>query len=277
MRLPIAVLIALLAGCSRDAAEPMASGAASVDLMAEGGPMVEAAAPASPQDAPAPGATDTTGLKIIRTATLRLRVDDYAETRLALDTLVARHNGYIASESETNYDARIENTMTIRVAAHRFQALLDTLLALAEGVEQKEVQAEDVTAQFVDIQARLHAKQVAEARYLDILRQARNVEEILSVENQLRAIREEVESTEGQLRYLRDRIAYSTLTLTFYEGTSGLERPGFFRELGRALEDGWQGLLALLVAAVTVWPLWLILAALVWLGRRWWRRRNQPS
>lgn len=245
--------------------------------MAEDRMVVEASAPSSPQETAPATVRDTTGLKLIRTATLRLRVADYAQTRRHLDTLVAQHDGYIGAESETNYDERIENTMTIRVAANRFQSLLEALVAEAEGVEQKEVRAEDVTAQFVDVRARLHAKQVAEQRYLEILRQARNVEEILSVENQLRVIREEVESTEGQLRYLRDQVAYSTLTLTFYEGVGGLERPGFFRELLGALEAGWQGLLSLVVAAVTLWPFWLLLGGLGWLIRRWWQRRTVPG
>lgn len=269
MRPALFALLFLLTGCQNQGADQDAySSADVVEMEAMQQTRQEAAGSFAPQPPSSP-ARDTTSQKIIRTATLRLRVDDYARANAAVAQLVGQHNGLVASESESSYESRTENRLTVRVPSSRFQALLDALIGLAEAVEQKDISAEDVTEQFVDMQARLRAKRAVEQRYLDLLGQARNVEEVLAVETQLRQVQEEIESVEGRLRYLSDRVSYSTIHLTFYEGRSGLERPGFWQELAQAFREGWQGLLSVLVGLVYLWPLWLVLVPLLWLIYQW--------
>jgi len=98
-----------------------------------------------------------------------------------------------------------------------------------------------------------------------ILKRANTIKDILAVENQLRIIREEIEATEGRLRYLDNRTSYSTINLTFYERTGRIirSRTGFFSKLSKAFRMGWQGLLMFIVGLGYIWPILLVIIALI--------------
>ena len=213
----------------------------------------------------------------MRTAALRLRVASYETSRAALDDLLSRHEAYVAAEQESSADVGGYNQFTIRVPAEGFDVLLDDLAGLAEAVEQRRVHAEDVTAQYVDLDARLRTKQEVEKRYYDILNQARNVNEVLAVENQLRQIREEIESMTARLRHLTSRVNYSTIELTLIETPALAAGPGFLARSGRAFRIGWLGVLELLLALIRLWPLWILLALAGPPLYRWRQRREQAS
>jgi len=203
--------------------------------------------------------------KIIRNATLRFRVKTYSESHSKINAIVTQYNGYIASENEVNRGYAIENRLVIRVPAEHFDGLVDGLVQIAEYVHAKNISATDVTEQYIDLQARLKAKKEVEARYVDILRQARTVPDILRVEAELRKVREEIESAEGRLRYLSHRVAYSTVTLTFYQDLEPEPIPGedFFSKVVTALEGGWYFLKILFIGLVYLWPLWLMVFIVV--------------
>ena len=120
---------------------------------------------------------------------------------------------------------------------------------------------EDVSAEFVDITARLKTKKEVEKRYIDLLQKAVKVTDILEVEEQLRVIREEIEAKEGQLKLLNDQVADSTVNLNFHQNFeyTPQDEPGFFGRMGHAFGNGWKGFLSFLIGLAYVWPLWLIL------------------
>ena len=94
---------------------------------------------------------------------------------------------------------------------------------ISKGVayfDNKEISSQDVTAEYIDIDARLKAKKVLENRYLELLKKANKVSEILEIEQQLSAIREEIEAKEGQLNYLQNRVSFSTITIEFYKSVA---------------------------------------------------------
>jgi hypothetical protein len=244
---------------------PEESGAAGAD----GLPVTPTAA----QDA----APDTAAARmLIRRATVRLRVDDYAEARAEVTALVARHGGYVGGEQEHRDPGRVENTLTLRVAAAQFEPLMEALLAVGREVDFRSVEVEDVTRQYVDLEARLRARRAVAERLTALLQRADTVEEILAVQTQLAAVQEEIESAEGQLRYLRNQIALSTITLTIFEESATGVAAGspFGSQLGDAFAAGWEGVQALVLAAVALWPLWILAALFVPLLRRLERRRK---
>jgi hypothetical protein len=180
--------------------------------------------------------TPKVGLKIIKTASLRFQVKDYHQSRTAIVNLVNKNNAYLASENEENNYDNIQNTMAIRVPINRFDLLLDDLVKESSHLENKTVNAQDVTAEFIDTEARLKAKKAVEQRYMAILKQAQSVKDILEIEGQLGTIREDIEATEGQLKYLNDQVMYSSISLVFYQPLQRLPEPesGFWYSIGTA-------------------------------------------
>lgn len=199
--------------------------------------------------------------KIKKTADLNITVDDYKKARIEIEKIVKSGNGYIGSENEQNTTYSITNNMVVRVVNKDFDALVSKLLTVASNVNSKNISAEDVTAEFVDIQSRLKSKKEIEKRYLDILQKASKVSDILEIEQKLGEIREEIEAKEGALKYLADQVDYSTINLNFHQEFeyTPTDKPGFFGRLGSAFGNGWSGFLSFVVGLVYAWPLWIIL------------------
>ena len=213
--------------------------------------------------------------KIIRNADISIQVDDYPKGREALGQLVQSHGATLASESEQRSSYRIENHLVIRLAPEKLDSFVIGLEQLAIHVGRKNISSRDVTREFVDTETRLSAKRAALDRYREILRSAKNVQEILAVEQQIRQIIEEIESTEGQLRYLRDQVQLSTVNLHMYQefDRPDVARPSFWKRIGRGFAQGWFTFLDIIVGLVYIWPMALGIAALVW----WivWRARRR--
>ncbi|AMM51949.1 hypothetical protein TH61_13225 [Rufibacter sp. DG15C] len=103
-----------------------------------------------------------------------------------------------------------------------------------------------------------------------LLTQANTIKEILEVEQYLDSIREEIESAEARLRFLKDQTAYSTIRLSIYQVVpmSFSERIGLGTRFYNAFGTGWQLFLSLLVGLCYIWPLWLVLAGILFLRRK---------
>ena len=204
--------------------------------------------------------------KIKKTAEINITVDDYKKARTEIETIIKAGNAYIGNEREQNSTYSISNDMVIRVANKDFDAMVNKLLTSASHINSKNISAEDVTAQFVDIQSRLNSKKEVEKRYLDILQKASKVSDILEIQEKLGEIREEIEAKEGELKYLADQVDYSTINLNFHQDFeyTPSETPGFFGRMGNAFGNGWNSFLSFLVGIVYAWPLWIILGLITY-------------
>lgn len=218
--------------------------------------------------------------KILKDGAIGCELKDYHKDKAAILALIAKHGAYMGSENETKETYRISNDMVIRVSSTQFDALLNGIGDIAANVDFKRITATDVTEEYVDIQTRLKTKKEVEKRYIEFLSRAKNIEEVLKVENELRVIREEIEAKEGRLKFLNDRVAFSTINLNIYQNFdysgSVSKKPGFFNKIGEGIYAGWSGILNFLVMLTYLWPVWLIGGALivVWLRRRKARKPN---
>lgn len=212
-------------------------------------------------------------LKIIKTADIFMQVKDYKENRKAILAIVQKSGAYIATENQANNSYNIANDMTIRIKPEGFDDLLDKILEQSVYVDSKKITAQDVTADYVDTEARLKSKRDVEVRYTEILKKANTIKDILEVEEKLRQIREEIESCEGKLKYLTDQVSYSTINLHFYEKIDFQPESGFFHAIGKAFKAGWKGLQMFLIGIIYLWPLWII-AVIIFYAIRWFIKRS---
>lgn len=217
----------------------------------------------------------TTERKLIRNGSLSFETSDVKKTKTAVDAICKELNAYISNESQNNYSSRLQYNQTIRVTADKFELLMQKIEAEASQVEGKNVNTEDVTEEFIDVQARLKTKKDLETRYREILKQAKTVEEIITIERQIAEVRSDIESMEGRLKYLSSQVAYSTLTVSFYE-TIGTDF-GFGSKVGGAFSTGWDYFLSFLIGVVNVWPFLILMALVIWLAFRWDKRRHKKT
>ncbi len=210
--------------------------------------------------------------KLIRNGQLDFKTTDVKKTKIEIDKISKELNAYISSENENNYGDRLQYTQTIRVPTDQFDNLIKRIEPLAHKIDNKSINTQDVTEEFIDVEARLTTKKELEGRFREILKQAKTVEEIVSIESQIANVRAEVESMEGRLKYLQNQVSYSTLNVSYYE-IIGADF-GFASKFVESIKGGWDNLLSFLIFLVTLWPFVLSLAGMV----LWWvRRRKQRA
>lgn len=257
------VALALLISCNGGALNRQASKTDNVSL--------EMAALPNVSPAPADIPLDR---KIIREGNLTLLVSDIKETRTYITSVTADLKGYVAGESANSYMERSEQTMSLRVPAENFDRLVSLVSEKALKVDNRSITSEDVTGEYIDVEARIKTKKELETRYLELLKKANTVENILAIEAEANKLRTEIESAEGRLKYLKDKVAMSSLTVTFYE--KPVSKFGFFPKMGHALEAGWKGLLWFLIGVVSIWPFILILTGGIWFAV-WYSKRRKKN
>ncbi len=228
-----------------------------------------------------PTQTPSKQRRIIKTGQLRMQVENVEENTETVKTLVEQYNGYISSQNLTNTSYEIQHNFIIRVPFDQFEPLMDALAAEAIYVKQRSVNAQDVTEEFVDIETRLKTKKAVRDRYVEILRtKAKTVEEILKAEEAIRVVQEEIEAREGRLNYLKDQTALSTINLNVYQRVEYQPEPStyrksFFDRMLTSLQNGWELVQTLFLGLISIWPLLIILAILVWQRKRIFRRRRR--
>jgi glycine cleavage system regulatory protein len=182
---------------------------------------VEEAKVSLPDPTPAPkGVQDPR--KIIRTAEVSIEVESYDTTYTKLSELMTAEKGLVAS-ANTNKAAngKISATVVLRVPPERFEAVLSKLKDFGT-IRNQNVDSEDVTKAYIDLETRLKSKEILAERLKKLLSEGKgNVKELMEVEVQLGATNEAIESLKGEIKYYDNRIGLSTLTLNIAEKDLG--------------------------------------------------------
>lgn len=210
--------------------------------------------------------------KIIKTASVNLEVKDYNSYSKAFREKIRNLGGYIAQENQEQSEYKIQNTIVIKVPAAQFDEAITLLTAGAEKVNEKNITSQDVTAEYVDTRSRMEAKKQVRDRYMDLLKQAKNMEEILNVQSEINGVQEEIEAATGRINYLGHAAVFSTISLTYFqvlnEQAKQDETPSLGSRAGNAFRTGWTLITDLLVGLLSIWPLLLAGAAIVYFVKR---------
>ncbi len=217
--------------------------------------------------------TDNISRKIIKTANLEMEVEDIKQSRLALNKLLKKFNAYVSDEKVNEWDNRLNDEITIRVEAENFDSLLNHVSGLAVHIISKHVKQSDVTEEYIDLKTRLENKKKVEQQYLELLKKAKNINEILQVTEHLRSLREEIEAKEGRLKYLNSQISLSTIYLTMYQYINNSAYPGFGSKLVKAFKGGWEGIQMFILGLIYLWPFIIIVLFIIWLIIRYRKKK----
>ena len=183
---------------------------------------------------PAPGAAPAEQM-VIKTSYMSLEVQDFRTAADAVSDIARKYGGYVADSSVRDYGGRKVGYVSVRVPTSEFEKTIKEIETV--GVLQEEnVSLEDVTEQYIDLEARLENLKRQEKRYLEILEMATTVEDVLTVETQLERIRGDIESLQGSLNYLDNRIDLSTIQVQLSEPEKIAHESGIGKAFSEAAE-----------------------------------------
>jgi hypothetical protein len=203
--------------------------------------------------------------KLIKEGLVKFETPDIEKTRSQIMAAVAANNAYVSSDKQNNLADKVSYELTIRIPTAKFDAFLNSATKDVLYFDNKEIDVKDVTAEYLDNEARLKTKKEIELRYRQLLSKASTVKDVLSIEKELGDIRTEIESLEGQLKFLADQVQFSTLRINFYKNIS---TPTVFTyQISAAFVRGWENLLTMFLLAIDIWP-FLLLGAGIWFGVR---------
>jgi hypothetical protein len=211
--------------------------------------------------------------KIIKTAALTLEVPDFKKYNDGLYKTVKARGGYIAQEDQNITAEKNETVITIKVPVHQFEAMMNELPGADSKIIERKISTDDVTAKIIDTKSRLEAKKEMRLKYLEFLKQSKNMKEVLQVQAEINSIQEEMESAASQVNYLSHQSAMSTINLTFYQLIAGYkpnveQEPSFLTRVANAFKSGAVWMADLFVGLMSVWPLVLIICASVFIWRK---------
>lgn len=216
--------------------------------------------------------------RVIKTAELTLRVSDAPKTVEDIRTYVGAKEGFVESSSLSDSGSGPRSAvLTLRVPVDSFEEVMRGLKAFASLVVYENVYGQDVTAEFVDLEADLRNAKAEEASYLEILKRTGDIEDVLAVTKQLADVRGRIERLEGRKRYLSNRTDLATIAVTLTEDTR-VEAPTptwrpfevlkeSIHDLIVALQELVNFLIRLVVGLIgLLLPIALLVGLLVWVG-----------
>jgi hypothetical protein len=183
---------------------------------------------------------------IVRAAGVTLTTKDFDKARTGLDEILKRHRGYVG-ELNVNTPAGVGRTLTatLRVPADQLDATLAELRKLGR-VEAESQSGQEVTAQYVDLEARLSNARNTERRLTELLRQqSGKLSDVLAVETELSRVRGEIESMESQRKNLANQVDFATLSATVnedYKAQLQVMPPSTSTQFRNAAVDGYKGM-----------------------------------
>lgn len=166
-----------------------------------------------PGSIPVPQAFDPERALIL-TASVSLQAKDPWSVSDQIQAIAAGLGGDVLALAQSGSGDRRTATLTVRVPQAQFNDALRRIRVIADvEVLSSNVQGQDVTDQFVDLQARLVAKQAEEQRYLALLARAERIDDILKIDATLSQVRMQIEQLQGQINSIKSRTTYSTITV----------------------------------------------------------------
>jgi hypothetical protein len=237
-------------------------------------------APPSQESAPTP-----TAPMIEQTASLSIVANNYDEASSAIEKLAKAHGGYIEKlEGHSQSGSSRSLSASLRVPANQLDAFLADLRRLGH-IESDPLTNEEVSAQYVDLQARLKVAQATERRLVELLgARTGRLEDLLDVERELARVRSEVESMQGESALMLHQVSYATVQVELSEeyhqklhsdSSLGTKLRNAFVTGLKNLQDAILGILIFFLNYGLTIVFWLAIILIpAWLLRRFFQRRR---
>jgi hypothetical protein len=194
--------------------------------------------------------------KIVRNGDLQLEAESPEQSQQKITAIAESKGGFVVESQQSSSDARSAVrdvvTMTVRIPSAKFTEALDEIRKTASRVVVETVKSDDVTEEFIDIEAQLKAKKALEAQFLEIMKRANTVEDALNVQSELAEVRGEIEKIEGRKRFLENQTSFSTIKIRLQTPATFTETSnGFFDRFKQAFSSGFDAALNFVLALIS--------------------------
>lgn len=225
--------------------------------------------------------TETTERLIIKTGSFSVVVLDVNEAINKVADLAVEKGGFLVSSNIYKSGVSPAGTIIIRIPADIFDEGVNNIKQLGE-VKSESINGQDVTEEYVDLEAQLRNLRVTENQFLEIMKSAYKIEDILAVQRELTNVRDRIERLEGRMKYLKQSADLSTITVHMSTNPDVLPvvdeedawKPwGEVKEAIRSLLEMAKGLSYLLIWFVVYIPLFLLVTLVFWLVYRFVKRK----
>jgi hypothetical protein len=190
--------------------------------------------------------------EIIYTGEMTVEVDDVLQSAKSIEELIETSKGFLGSRtSNTDAQGNTSTIISMRVPAATFDAVVEQLRTLGE-VRSERINAEDVTKQALDLEARLKNLRREEGVIAELFRREGKIEAILQVERELARVRGEIEQGESSLRYLRENVRFSTITVTLNPKPTKVAQKIEEWSAAYHVQGAWKALVAIVRGLITV-------------------------
>lgn len=191
--------------------------------------------------------------KVIKNISLEVRIkkDEFQRQFSRAGSLAEQFGGFVTNSQVSETDGELASgTLTIRIPSDRFEEAVGRLKGLGK-VTAEDRSGQDVSKEFVDLEARLKQAKAEEAFFLRLMDQAKGISDMIQVQSQLSGVQLRIEEIQGQLNYLKDQTALSTISVRIFEpGAVAIGKPQPLTEAwGRSLV-GFQSVIGGLVVAL---------------------------
>ena len=220
--------------------------------------------------------TDVDERMIVRNGEMQLVVEDISQAVEDITDMALAFGGYVVSSYVSGEEEEMRGWITFRVSDDKFETALAQLRDMAVKVESEQTYSQDVTEEYIDLQARLENAQATEQQYLALLDKAEEIEDILDIYNYLSRTRSDIEQLQGRIQYLEQTTSTSLISVSLEPEEA-------------VVGDGWNVLEVLKTAArglVTAGKvlgtilIWVLIFIPVWgtiLGILLWRRHKRKA
>ncbi len=232
--------------------------------------------------------------KIIRNGDLTLETGSPTDGLRKITAVAESHGGFVVNseftQNRVEAGAKPSQTVTViaRVPASQFASALEEIRGAGERVISEKISGQDVSEEYLDLEARLRTKKALEAQFLEIMKQAHKVQDALDVQSQLADVRTEIERLEGRRRFLENQAALSTITTTLQmpqplvAATTGSFGVSLKRTVGDAVDLAASIILFIIQAVIVIIPIGLFAGLPCWLiwrvvRRKVWMRKVEAA
>lgn len=234
---------------------------------------------------PAPdgaGISDVDNRLIIKTGSFSIVASNVSEAANRITQFVEEKKGIIVSNQVYDMDTRPSASVVVRVPVQVFNEVISQIKGVGE-VRSESINGQDVTEEFVDLEAQLKNFRATETQFLEIMKRATQIQDILAVQRELMNVRSSIESIEGRVKYLNESADYSTITVYLSSDSSSLpilddsdewKLVGEIKEALRTLVEFGKEFVSVVIRIVIFAPVWGVVALVAWLIVRRLKRQS---
>jgi hypothetical protein len=221
--------------------------------------------------------------KIIRNGDFTIESKNPSDDQRKIASIAESLGGFVVTsefKQAASSDASGSSVnVIVRVPSAQFDKAINEIIKTGSQIIYQKTSGKDVTEEFVDLEARLRAKHALENQYLEIMKRASKISDVLEVQEKLTDVRTEIEQMEGRRRYLDNQASLSTINITLQSPAAivAATQNGFWRSIKNSFGDGIDeavgivlGVIHFVIVAI---PVFILVILPLWFGLRFLNRR----